>query len=580
MWITSEEGGCTANSQDQQSVSYIEGKLGPDSDPASDNVAGMVGAAMTRGGANGICYHTPMIRACLVLLFLIPLGFAQDINVLVDTIVEHSRKEFNVPGISVGVVKDGKVAFSKGYGVRRLGDPAPMSDRTLVGIASNSKAFTSAALALLVDEGKLAWDDRVIDRLPEFALSDAYVTREMRIRDLPAHRSGLALGAGDLMFWPASNLSNADILYRLRFVPLATSFRSQYAYDNVLYNVIGALIQKVSGQSWAAFIHDRFFVPLGMTSSLTSITAVKPGDDVVSPHSLDDGVLKALPHEPLDNNAPAGAIVSSAADLTKWVITLLNQGVMPNGERLISEEQVRTLWSPLIFIPNGEPPKELAEMRSNFNAYAMGEAVREYRGHLMITHTGGLQGMVTEVSMLPDQHLGVIVLTNQESSAAFQNVTNTILDHYLAVDPPKDWFAAYAAVVRRNREKAKKTVSDATAARNANSKPDLPIAAYAGRYRDPWYGDVLITESGDKLAMSFTHTPRLTGMLEHWQYETFVVRWRDRSLDADAYVTFELTPEGKIDQVRMKAVSPTTDFSFDFHHLRLAPVASDATPWD
>jgi CubicO group peptidase (beta-lactamase class C family) len=520
-----------------------------------------------------------MIRGVVFLLSLTASGIAQDITALTDATVQHARTEFNVPGISVAIVKDGKVVLSKGYGVRRLGEPAPMSDRTLVGIASNSKAFTDAALALLVDEGKLKWDDRVIDRLPEFALSDAYVTREMRIRDLPAHRSGLGLGAGDLMFWPATNLSTADVIYRLRFVPLETSFRSQYAYDNVLYNVIGAVIEKVSGQSWSRFIHDRFFVPLGMTSSLTSIAAVKPGDDVVSPHAREDGVLKALPHEPLDNNAPAGAIVSSAADLTKWVATLLNKGVMPDGKRLISEEQVRTLRTPLIFMPNPEPPKEISEMKSNFTAYAMGEVVREYRGHLLIYHTGGLQGMVTEISLLPEQNLGVIVLTNQESNAAFQSVTNTILDFYLGA-AAKDWVSTYAELVHRNQDAAKKVVSEATAKRNADSKPGLPLASYAGRYRDPWYGDVLITESGGKLAMSFTHTPRLTGTLEHWQYETFVVRWKDRSMDADAYVTFELTPEGKIDLVRMKAVSPTTDFSFDFHDLRLAPVVADAAPWD
>jgi CubicO group peptidase (beta-lactamase class C family) len=520
-----------------------------------------------------------MIRVCAALFLLAGQGFAQDITALADSTVERVRKEFNVPGISVAVVKDGKVVLSKGYGVRRLGDAAPMTDRTLVGIASNSKAFTCAALALLVDEGKLNWDDRVIDRLPEFALSDAYVTREMRVRDLTAHRSGLGLGAGDLMFWPASNLSSADVIYRLRFVPLETSFRSQYAYDNVLYNVIGALIEKVSGQPWGQFIHDRFFVPLGMTSSLTSITAIKPGDDVVSPHSFDEGVLKALPHEPLDNNAPAGAVVSSAADLTKWVITLLNKGVMPDGKRLISEAQIRTLWTPLIFMPAGEPPKEVAEMRTNFNAYAMGEVVGEYRGHLKISHTGGLQGMVTEITLLPEQNLGVIVLTNQESGAAFQSVTNTLLDYYLTA-PPKDWPAAYAELVHRNQAAAKKVVSDATTLRDVNSKPGLPLASYAGRYRDPWYGDVTIAEAGGKLTMNFTHTPRLIGTLEHWQYETFIVRWKDRSLDADAYVTFELTPEGKVDLVRMKAVSPSTDFSFDFHHLRLTPVAKDAAPWD
>ena len=195
-----------------------------------------------------------------------------------DDAVERARKAFDVPGIAVAVVKDGKVVVAKGYGVRRVGDPAPVTARTLFGIASNTKIFTAAALAMLVEEGKLAWEDRVVDRLPGFQMSDPYVTREMRIRDLLCHRSGLGLGAGDLMFFPATDLSEADILYRLRFVPLATSFRSEYAYDNILYTVAGAVIRQVSGKPWAAFIQERFFAPLGMRSSRTSIRDLSPGD--------------------------------------------------------------------------------------------------------------------------------------------------------------------------------------------------------------------------------------------------------------------------------------------------------------
>ena len=519
------------------------------------------------------------LRTLAVLFFAAPLLAQVKIETVVDSVVERARKEFNVPGISVAIVKDGKVVFARGYGVRKLGDTAPMTENTLVGIASNTKAFSSAALAMLVEEGKLKWDDRVVDKLPGFQLSDAYVTREMRIRDLPCHRSGLALGAGDLMFWPQSDLTAADVLYRLRFIPLAASFRSTYAYDNVLYNVIGAVIQSVSGKRWDDFIHDRFFVPLGMTSSLTSISKVKPGDNAVSPHALDDGVLKPLEHSPLDNNAPAGAIVSSAADLTKWVITLLNKGVMPDGKRLLSEAQIRTLWTPLIFEPNSPPPPALAEAQTNFRTYAMGEEIREFRGHLQVDHTGGLAGMVTEVSMIPDLNLGVIVLTNQEQSGAFRSVTSSILDGYMNA-PTKDWVAAYAELKRKGDENAAKAVAEATGKRNAMSKPSLEVAAYAGRYRDPWYGDIFVTNQDGKLSMRFSHNPKLTGTLEHWQYDTFIARWKDRSLLADAYVNFQLTTDGKIERIEMKAVSPLTDFSFDFHDLRLTPIAADAPAWD
>jgi len=505
------------------------------------------------------------------LILALPLAAQADL----DRAVERTRAAFNVPGIAVAVVQDGKVVLAKGYGVRRLGDPAPVTPRTLFAIASNTKIFTASALAMLVDEGKLAWDDRVVDRLPGFQMSDPYVTREMRIRDLLCHRSGLGLGAGDLMFFPPTDLTAEEIVHRLRFVPLATSFRSAYAYDNILYTVAGEVIRAVSGRPWAEFIRERFFGPLGMASSRTSIRDVRPGDDVAAAHAMDGDRLAPVEHDVMDNSAPAGAIVASAEDLTRWVRALLAKGDLGGGRRLFSEKRARELWTPLTLIPHGEPPAALAEARSDFLAYAMGEDVRTYRGHLLVSHTGGLKGMVTEVSMVPGRNLGVIVLTNQEEGAAFKAVTNTVLDHYLGA-PPKDWVAAFQEVRAAQKARAKEEVGKAEGARNAASKPSLPLEGYAGRYRDPWYGDVLVEAAGGKLAMRFTHTPGLTGTLEHWQYDTFVVRWKDRTLDADAYVTFCLDPAGKVARVAMKAVSPSTDFSYDFHDLALAPVAPGA----
>jgi CubicO group peptidase (beta-lactamase class C family) len=488
-----------------------------------------------------------------------------------DQVVERTRKAFEVPGIAVAVVKDGKVVLAKGYGVRKLGEPAPVTARTLFGIASNTKIFTAAALAMLVDEGKLAWEDRVVDRLPGFQMSDAYVTREMRIRDLLCHRSGLGLGAGDLMAFPRTDLTPADLLYRLRFVPLATSFRSGYAYDNVLYGVAGAVLERVSGKPWATFIRERFFGPLAMTASRTSITELRPEDEAVAPHAMDGARLVAVPHMNMDNNAPAGAIVSSAEDLTKWVQALLNQGTLPGGKRLYSEQQARILWTPLTLMPAAQPPAAVAETKANFITYAMGEQVQDYRGQLMVWHTGGLQGMASRITLLPGQNLGVIVLTNQESGAAFQAITNTILDHYLNA-PAKDWVAAYRELQTARDAKAQAEVAKASTVRDAAGKPSLPLAAYAGRYRDPWYGDVLIEVQDGQLAIRFSHTPALAGRLEHWQHDTFVARFADRTLNADAYLTFALNPDGSILQARMQAISPTTDFSFDFHHLALSPV--------
>ncbi|MBN9657371.1 MAG: serine hydrolase [Acidobacteria bacterium] len=516
-----------------------------------------------------------LATALFTLAFALPTTGAAQPNL--DSVVERTLKEFNVPGIAVGVIKDGQLVLAKGYGVRKLGDPAPVTPDTLFGVASNTKAFTAAALAILVDEGKLRWDDPVIQYLPAFQMYDPYVTREMTIRDLLVHRSGLGLGAGDLMFFPSSNLSSAEIVKRLRWVRPATSFRSRYAYDNVLYLVAGQVIEAVSGKPWDTFIRERFFKPLGMTRSTTSSTVLKPGMDYATPHAAADGKLEPISLTNLDNNAPAGAINSSVNEMAHWVVAQLNGGEY-NGTRLFSARQNQEMWSAHTVMPIGNPPGELSEAKPNFQAYGLGWVVSDYRGTKMIHHTGGLAGMVTRVTMIPSLKLGVLVFTNQEVGAAFNAVTYTVLDHYLNA-PAKDWVGAYATYQAGRVAEAGETVSKASAARNASSKPALPLSSYAGRFRDAWYGDVVIEEKDGKLLIRFTHSPSLTGELVHWQYDTFVARWNDRTLLADAYMTFTLKPDGKIDSAKMAAVSPLTDFSFDFHDLFLRPVAADAKPY-
>ncbi|HTB13268.1 MAG TPA: serine hydrolase [Bryobacteraceae bacterium] len=512
----------------------------------------------------------------ILLLAIAGAAFAQEsaresIDGVVDKVAEKARKTFDVPGIAVAVVKDGQVVFAKGFGVRKMGDAAPVTANTLFGIASNTKAFTAASIAMLVDQGKVHWTDRVIDYLPAFQMADPYVTREMRVKDLLVHRSGLALGAGDLMFFPASDLSSDEIVKRLRYVPLATSFRSAYAYDNVLYLVAGKLIEAVSGKPWAAFIKERIFSPLGMSASKTSITDIKPGDDFASPHAHVDGVLAPIRPDVLDNNAPAGAIQSSVAEMSKWIAMQLNIGELPDGTRLFSAAQSKEMWSEVTPIPINDPPPQFGALKMNFSSYALGWSVNDYRGYKLVWHTGGLSGMVSRVTMVPDLKLGVVVLTNQEMGAAFSSITMTILDQYMKA-PPMDWIATYDTVGKLREAGVADILKKDALKRNKSSKPSLALSSYAGRYRDPWYGDVTIKEEGGKLIMRFTHSPDLTGEMEHWQYDTFIARWKNRAMNADAYVTFSLKPDGSVDQIKMAAVSPLTDFSFDFHHLALKPI--------
>jgi CubicO group peptidase (beta-lactamase class C family) len=522
-----------------------------------------------------------LTNRCLAALcaaaLLAPLGAAQDDF---DAVVERARKEFQVPGIAISVVNDGNVLVSKGYGVRKIGDAAPVTPHSLFRIASNTKAFTAAALAMLVDQGLIRWDDPVTEHMPAFQMYDPYVTREMTIRDLLTHRSGLGLGAGDLMFFPPTDLSREQIIRRLRFVKPATSFRSHYAYDNLLYLVAGQLIPAVTGKSWDDFVKERILVPLGMGSTTLSTRALRASPDVAAPHSLAGGKLEAIPDEDVDNNAPAGSIASCVSDMAKWMIVQLNHGATASG-RLFSEAQSREMWSPQTILPietlPAGAPAGLAAIQPNFDAYGLGWILRDYRGRKIVYHTGGLAGYVSRVTLVPDLKLGIVVLTNQEATGAFSAITYTILDHYLGA-PPADWVATFSETARQQDADAAVAVKKASASHNAESHPSLQPRAYAGRYRDAWYGDVLIEDRGGKLAISFTHTPQLTGELEHWQYDTFVARWRDRNMNADAYVTFSLKPDGSIEQAKMAAVSPLTDFSFDFQDLLLRPVPANAPP--
>lgn len=490
--------------------------------------------------------------------------------------VDSARKQFDVPGVAVAIVKDGQVVLEQGFGVMETGKAGAVDAHTLFAIASNTKAFTAAALQMLAEQGKLKMDDRVIDHLPWFQMSDPYVTREMRIRDLLAHRSGLGLGAGDLLYWPPTKYSTKEVVQRLRDVPLATSFRSAYAYDNILFAVATLVIEETSGQSYADFLRDHIFKPVGMDESLVDMTYLKPGMDVATGHAkFDFKDLKPVPPMAWVNNPGAGGIYASVHDLAKWMNVQLAGGKLPGGDaRLFKEDSQKQMWSMLTPMKIGEPPvPELAAAKPNFAGYGEGWFLSDYRGHRLVWHTGGWPGMVSRLTLVPELKLGVVVLTNQESGAAFNAVTYRVLDAYLGNDKT-DWVAAYAAAVKKAEAKADDSWTKHEAARDKNSKPSLPAAKYAGTYRDPWYGDIAVTQEGGKLRMRFGKTPQLVGTMTPWQHDTFIVRWDDRSLNADAFVTFSLDADGAIREVRMQPISPLTDFSFDFQDLRLAPVKS------
>jgi Domain of unknown function (DUF3471)/Beta-lactamase len=331
----------------------------------------------------------------------------------------------------------------------------------------------------------------------------------------------------------------------------------------VLFASVGAMLEAQAPaapadvDAYVARVMKTFEVP-GL-----ALTIVKDGSVVVA-----KGAIKPFDS---DNTNPAGGINSNAEDMAKWLLTLLSHGKLADGSRLFSEATYRQLTALVTPIPISDPPPPLSAQQPNFRGYALGMGVSDYRGHKVLSHTGGLPGYVSKVMLIPDLNVGVAVLTNQESGAAFESVVYHLADHYLGA-PPTDWFEAYRAVTAQQQAAIAAQEKKAVSARDTSSKPSLPLDGYAGTYRDAWYGEIVIERRGADLVIRFTHTPLLTGKLEHWQHDTFVARWDDGELRADAYVTFALNPDGSIDRAKMQAVSPATDFSFDFQDLLLEPV--------
>jgi CubicO group peptidase (beta-lactamase class C family) len=488
----------------------------------------------------------------------------------IDRITEQTMQAFNVPGIAVAVIKDDKVVHMKGYGVSSIATGKKMDENTLFGIASNSKAFTSAALGILIDEGKLTWETRVTDIIPEFRLYNSYVTEDFNIKDLLTHRSGMGLGAGDLMMWPDSaSFTRNDIIHNLRYLKQTSPFRTKYDYDNLLYIVAGVVVERVSGRSWEDFIEEKIMRPLGMDHSVASINRLKDRSNIIDAHVPVDGVLQVVPKHESDVHNPAGGIFSSVSDMSKWVIMQMNDGRYGQNldKQIFSEKVHREMWTPQTIIPvrDGGP------YRSHFAGYGLGWRLTDVCGYFQASHTGGLMGIVTQVTLLPELKLGIIVFTNQQAGAAFTAITNAIKDGYLGVKG-NDWVEMLRENTLRSEAEAKKITDEVWAkveARREQAKQPVDVAAYTGTYTDNWFGDIIISETDGKLRFRSVNSPKLRGDMLYYTGNTFIIRWDDRTMDADAYAVFCLDREGKPEFLRMEAISPLTDFSYDFHDLDL-----------
>lgn len=508
----------------------------------------------------------------LLSIFICLNTLAQGLNsAQIDSLAERTLKAFHVPGIAVGVVKDGKLIHAKGYGVRSLNNPKPVDEHTLFGIASNSKAFTAAAIGMLAEEGKLKLDDKVRDHLPEFRMHDSYVSENMTIRDLLTHRCGLGLGAGDLMFFPDSAVfSVSDAISNLRHLRPVSGFRTKFDYDNLMYITAGEIIARVSGMSWFGFIENRFFKPLNMTESFAQYNRIPQKNNIIEPHAFCDGTLRVISHHNSALMSSAGTIFSNVNDLSKWVIALMN-GAKPAGsvQALITEKYLKEMLTPQTNLPVRNP----GSYNTHFSAYGLGFFLSDVKGYLQVSHSGGLPGNVTQITMIPELNLGIIVLTNQQEGGAFRAITDGIKDAWLGVKGI-DRVQLYAAS-RNKAVEAAKTVTDSVYKQvntllNAKKKPDL--TGFEGTYHDPWFGKVRLDMQSGKLFFYSEKSPKMKGEVFLFANNTLVVKWFDRSFDADAWIRIETNPSGVVEGFTMEALSPMTDFSFDFSDLNFTRV--------
>lgn len=488
----------------------------------------------------------------------------------IDRLVRRAMKEFSVPGIAVAVVKDDVVLHMKGYGVRSIATRQKTDEHTLFAIASNTKAFTVAALGILIDEGKLTWETKVIDIIPEFRLYNAYVTEDFNIKDLLSHRSGLGEGAGDLMSWPDSAMfTTAEIIHNLRYLKQASSFRTKYDYDNLLYIVAGEVVTRVSGVSWEEFVESHILTPLEMTGSSTSFKRLKDRTNIIDAHVPVDGKMQVVAKQEGKIHNSVGGIYSNVTDLSKWVMLQMNHGSYGQdpGKRLFTEEVHREMWTPQTI----KPVSGGTQYRSSFAAYGLGWNLTDINGHLQVYHTGTHSGIVTRVTLLPETGLGIIVLTNQQEDSAPRAITNAILDGYLGIRS-KDWVGMLKEKMMQDKAEAREITGRVWATVDAKRKEksgEINTQVFTGTYTDAWFGDVLIYEENSRLRFRAVKSPKMRGEMFHFTANTFIVRWDDRAMDADAFAVFALDRDGKPDRIRMEAISPLTDFSYDFQDLDL-----------
>lgn len=459
-----------------------------------------------------------------------------------DEYIQNAMKDWKMPGFAVSIVKDDSVIFAKGYGVREFGKDERVDANTLFVIASCSKAFTTAALAILVDRDKINWDDRVIEYLPDFQMYDPWVTNEITIRDLVTHRSGLATFSGDFL-WLGSNYDRKEVIRRARYLKPVSSFRSKYGYQNIMFITAAEIIKAVTDTSWGDFIKKHFLVPLKMTNTNTSYVELAASKNKAKAHYIKDGEIKIYTDIQKDNAGGALGVNSSVNDLAQWIRLQLNRGKI-DSVVIFTEKQSKEMWS---------NQTAFGEMN-----YGLGWFIRYRNGKRMLYHGGGMPGMISTVALIPDENFGFAILSNMETGMV-SAVRDYIVDLFTGVEP-KDYNKIMLEKWDERLQKYEDELKRREEVRVKNTSPSLPLEKYCGKYEDKMYGEAEVSLKDGKLFLQFIPTPTFRGVLNHYHYDTFFIDWEDEFLTR-GWIKFDMDFEGNVKQFSVE-VPNSPDFIF------------------
>jgi len=491
-----------------------------------------------------------VLRRALLLLALVAWaatpqqGLAQPAPLQgLDEFVERGMADWGIPGLGLAVVKDGQVVLARGYGVLGLEDERSVDEHTLFGVASVSKAFTAGALGILVDEGRIHWDDPVTDHLPDFRLYDPFVTETVTIRDLLTHRVGVGRLTGNRLRWlPARD--HSEMIQRVRYLGPEQTFRDGYVYSNVMYMVAGELIPAVTGQSWDSFVEARIFRPLGMERSNTSITRITDGENAAWPHQEIDGEVVPIPRRNFDAVGPAASVNSSVAEMTAWMRLHLGEPGEVDGRRILSEEAVREMHRAQNRIPD-------PGLTGDLQSYGLGFRLAYHEGVRISQHGGATDGMNTNLVLVPELNLGILVTTNTFNT--FMNaLANRVIDRYLELED-RDWHGAFHDGFLARKEEVQAIRDSIHDARQRDTAPSLALEAYAGDYYDSLYADARVDMEGGNLVLTFWNDQDMVADLEHWHHDTFRAVWRNPSM-REEFVRFTRGWDGEIDAFHIEWV--------------------------